>query len=174
MTSQRDSWLAQNVEEPLEPELPICDPHHHFWDRAGDRYLLDQLAKDLGGGHNIEQTVFIECGSMYRARGPEELRSIGETEFVHGIAAQSASGQYGPTEVAAGIVGQRKPYAGSGGSPGIGSPPCREQPLSGHSLHLLLGCRPRSIPAIEPHAGDAARFPAPGRYRLPARVGLEL
>ena len=108
MTSQRDAWLAQNVEDPLEPGLPICDPHHHFWDRAGDRYLLDQLAQDLGGGHNgghkIEQTVFIECGSMYRARGPEELRSVGETEFVQGIAAQSASGQYGPTVVAAGIV----------------------------------------------------------------------
>ena len=117
MTSQRDSWLAQNVEEPLEPELPICDPHHHFWDRAGDRYLLDQLARDLGGGHNIEQTVFIECGSMYRARGPEELRSIGETEFVHGIAAQSAGGQYGPTEVATGIVGNANLMLGAAVAP---------------------------------------------------------
>ena len=117
MTSQRDSWLAQSVEEPLEPELPICDPHHHFWDRAGNRYLLDQLAKDLGGGHNIEQTVFIECGSMYRARGPEELRSIGETEFVHGIAAQSASGQYGPTEVAAGIVANANLMLGAAVAP---------------------------------------------------------
>ena len=32
------------------------------------------------------------------------MRAIGETEFVQGLAAQSASGQYGPTEVAAGIV----------------------------------------------------------------------
>ena len=117
MTSQRDSWLAQNVEEPLEPGLTICDPHHHFWDRAGDRYLLDQIARDLGGGHNIEQTVFIECGFMYRARGPEELRSIGETEFVHGIAAQSASRQYGPTEVAAGIVGNANLMLGAAVAP---------------------------------------------------------
>ena len=41
---------------------------------------------------------------MYRATGPEEMRAIGETEFVQGLAAQSASGEYGPTEVAAGIV----------------------------------------------------------------------
>ena len=105
MVRQRDSWLAQSVEDPLEPGLLICDPHHHFWDRKGDRYLLDQLAQDLAGGHNVVQTVFIECHSMYRARGPEEMRSVGEVEFVQGIAAQSASGQYGPTAVAAGIVG---------------------------------------------------------------------
>ncbi len=104
MTSPRAAWLAQVVEDAIEPELPICDPHHHFWDRAGDRYLLDQLTEDVGGGHNIAQTVFIECHSMYRAQGPAELRSVGETEFVQGIAAQSASGQYGPTAVAAGIV----------------------------------------------------------------------
>ena len=104
MASQRDSWLALTVEDPLEPGMPICDPHHHFWDRDGDRYLLDQLTEDLSGGHNITQTVFIECRSMYRAHGPEEMKPIGETEFVQGIAAQSASGQYGPTAVAAGIV----------------------------------------------------------------------
>ena len=104
MASQRDAWLALTVEDPLEPGMPICDPHHHFWDREGDRYLLDQLTEDVSGGHNIAQTVFIECRSMYRAHGPEEMKPIGETEFVQGIAAQSASGQYGPTAVAAGIV----------------------------------------------------------------------
>lgn len=104
MSTQRAAWLARNPEEAIDPELPICDPHHHFWDRAGDRYLLDQLVQDLSGGHNVTQTVFIECRSMYRAGGPEDLRCVGETEFVQGIAAQSASGQYGPTAVAAGIV----------------------------------------------------------------------
>ena len=104
MASQRDPWLALTVEDPVEPGMPICDPHHHFWDRDGDRYLLDQLAEDVSGGHNIAQTVFIECRSMYRAHGPEEMQPVGETEFVQGLAAQSASGQYGPTSVAAGIV----------------------------------------------------------------------
>ena len=105
MTTQREVWLSQIAEEAIEPDLPICDPHHHFWDRDGDRYLLGHLTDDLGGGHNVTQTVFIECHSMYRASGPEEMRSVGEIEFVQGLAAQSASGQYGPTEVAAGIVG---------------------------------------------------------------------
>jgi len=117
MVSERDSWLALTVEEALEPELPICDPHHHFWDRDGDRYFLEQLTQDLAGGHNINQTVFIECNSMYRARGPEEMRSVGEVEFVQGLAAQSASGRYGNTEVAAGIVGNANLMLGAAAKP---------------------------------------------------------
>jgi predicted TIM-barrel fold metal-dependent hydrolase len=107
--SRNQAWLAATVEEPLEPALPICDPHHHLWDRqaarVAPRYLLDEIVEDVGSGHNVVSTVFIECGAMYRADGPEALRPVGETEFVNGIAAMSASGLYGPTRVAAGIVG---------------------------------------------------------------------
>ena len=102
-------WLGLTVEEPLDPALPICDPHHHLWDletaRNSPRYLLDEILEDVGAGHNIVSTVFIECGAMFKADGPEALRPVGETEFVNGIAAMSASGRYGPTRVAAGIVG---------------------------------------------------------------------
>src|SRR5713226_8372873 len=58
-----------------------------------------------GRGHNVVATVFLECHSMYRADGPPEMRPVGETEFVAGIAAMSASGNYGSTRVAAGVVG---------------------------------------------------------------------
>ena len=88
----------------LQPDLPIVDPHHHLWDHAKHRYLLDELLVDTDSGHNIVATVFVECMSMYRASGPEELRPVGETEFVNGVAAMSASGRYGATRVAAGIV----------------------------------------------------------------------
>ena len=101
-----DAWLAKQPPEPiLEPELPIIDTHHHLWVRPDHRYLLDELLADLRTGHNVIATVFVECHAMYRARGPVELRPIGETEFVAGIAAMSDSGLYGPTRVAAGIVG---------------------------------------------------------------------
>jgi predicted TIM-barrel fold metal-dependent hydrolase len=85
--------------------LPIIDTHHHFWDRPDHRYLLDELRADLVTGHNIVATVFLECRSMFRAAGPPEMRPVGETEFVAGMAAMSESGGYGPTRVAAGIVG---------------------------------------------------------------------
>lgn len=96
VTMEREEWLAQVREEVLEPQLPICDPHHHLWDYPQGRYLLDELLADVGSGHNVVSTVFMECGSMYRADGAEALRPVGETEFVNGIAAMSASGGYGP------------------------------------------------------------------------------
>jgi predicted TIM-barrel fold metal-dependent hydrolase len=103
-------WLALTTEPTLEPELPICDPHHHFWDLRTQRipyqrYLLHELAADIHSGHNIRSTVFIEARAMYRTDGPEELRPVGEVEFVQGLAAASASGLYGPGRAAAAIVG---------------------------------------------------------------------
>jgi predicted TIM-barrel fold metal-dependent hydrolase len=107
--STNHDWLAQTVEAPLEPDLPICDPHHHLWDRqpgrVAPRYLLDEMLEDVGAGHNVVSTVFIECGAMFQTHGPEALRPVGETEFVNGVAAMSASGLYGKTRVAAGIIG---------------------------------------------------------------------
>ena len=105
-----NDWLALTQEPTLEPELPICDPHHHFWDLRPQRiphqrYLLHELAADINSGHNVRSTVFIEARSMYRAEGPEEMRPVGEVEFVQGLAAASASGLYGPGRAAAAIVG---------------------------------------------------------------------
>src|SRR5437016_152120 len=106
-TTKLDEWLSRTKEEALEPQLPIIDPRHHFWntpERDPQVYLLENLAADVKG-HNVRQTVFIECGSMYRGDGPEEFRVVGETEFVQGVAAASSSGKYGELRVAAGIAG---------------------------------------------------------------------
>ena len=100
----REEWLAQVQEPIIEPERPICDPHHHLWDNERSRYLLDELLADTDSGHNIVSTVFVECMAMYRADGPEALRPVGETEFVNGVAAMSASGGYGDMRACTGIV----------------------------------------------------------------------
>ncbi len=114
--------MAPQPETVLEPDLPIIDPHHHLWDHttraapppthdferaiADSRlYLLPELLADLNSGHNVIATVFIECGSMYRADGPTAMKPVGETEFVNGVAAMSASGAYGAARACAGIVG---------------------------------------------------------------------
>ena len=105
-----NDWLALTQEDTLEPEMPICDPHHHFWDLRPSsipyqRYLIHELNNDIYSGHNVRSTVFVEARSMYRSGGPEEMRPVGEVEFVQGLAAASASGIYGPGRAAAGIVG---------------------------------------------------------------------
>jgi predicted TIM-barrel fold metal-dependent hydrolase len=109
----RRDWLDRRKEAILEPELAIIDPHHHLWDRPGDRYLLDELLTDTGSGHNILATVFVQARAMLRATGPAELRPVGETEFVNGVAAMSASGIYGKTRHCAGIVGHADLTLGS-------------------------------------------------------------
>jgi len=112
------AWLDSVQEEALEPDLPIIDPHHHLWDqkigRVNPKYFLEEMLEDTNAGHNIVATVFIECGAMFRADGPDHLKPLGETEFVNGIAAQSASGIYGPTRVAAAIVGTMDWRRGAG------------------------------------------------------------
>jgi L-fuconolactonase len=100
------AWLAKAAPEPiLEPDLPVVDTHHHIWDFPGYRYLLDEFLADVNTGHNVVATVFNECRSMYRAKGPEEMKPVGEVEFCAGVGAMSDSGQYGPARICAGIVG---------------------------------------------------------------------
>jgi L-fuconolactonase len=105
-----NDWLALTQETTLESEIPICDPHHHFWDFRSERipyqrYLLHELAADVNCGHNVRSTVFIEARSMYRPDGPVELRPVGEVEFVQGLAAAAATGLYGPCRAASAIIG---------------------------------------------------------------------
>jgi len=100
----RPEWLAKAPQEDvLDPGREIIDTHHHFWDRPGNRYLLPELLADIGDGHNVVGTVFVECESAYRADGPVEMRSVGEAAFVAGIARQAAAA--GRPGVAQGFVG---------------------------------------------------------------------
>lgn len=122
-------------EKPIDPDRPIIDPHLHLWEilpapgspQAPQRFLFDGLLSTVqDSGHNITHTVFVECGQMYRQGGPDALRSLGETEFVNGVAAMSASGRYGDIRVAHRIVG---------------------------SVNLLLGAAVR--PVLEAHVAAA-------------------
>jgi predicted TIM-barrel fold metal-dependent hydrolase len=111
------------TQEPtLEPEIPICDPHHHFWvhrpePAAYQQYLPADLAADLNSGHNVRSTVFIEARSEYRSDGPEELRAVGEVEFVQKLADEFAGGAHGSARAAAAIIGKADLKLGEGVRP---------------------------------------------------------
>ncbi len=78
------TFLALTNEDALEPELEIVDPHHHLWNTqsAYGLYEIDDLRLDTDAGHNVVQTVFIDCGSNYFKDGPTHLRPVGETTYV--------------------------------------------------------------------------------------------
>jgi L-fuconolactonase len=94
--ASRPAYIIERMEKILEPELLICDPHHHLWDQPSDKYMLEELRADACSGHRVEKTVFIECGSGYKSEGPEAFRPVGETEFVVAV---------DPDGLIAGIVG---------------------------------------------------------------------
>src|SRR6266567_1064256 len=173
-----NDWLALTQEPTLEPELPICDPHHHFWDRRlqsipYQRYLLDELHADIYSGHNVRSTVFLEARSMYRADGPVELRPVGEVEFVQGLAAASASGIYGPSRAAAAIIGHADLNLGDRVEPVL-------EALRAASPNRLRGIR--HTVTWDPHPEVASREPegvlATADFRaggrVLARMGLSL
>ncbi|MDG2072332.1 MAG: amidohydrolase family protein [Pseudomonadales bacterium] len=84
-----EAWLAQVIEDIIEPDLPIVDAHHHLWTRDSHVYEVEQLLADTGSGHNVTKTVYMECGSRYRETGPEHMKPVAETEFVLQQAKQS-------------------------------------------------------------------------------------
>lgn len=101
------AWLRKTPEEAIDAAQTIIDPHHHLWDRRPRpdvpegtrthlRYLADDLVEDIRGcGHNVIDTVFVECRAMYHEDENDPLRVTGETQFVQGVAAMAASGLYG-------------------------------------------------------------------------------
>jgi predicted TIM-barrel fold metal-dependent hydrolase len=100
--NDRDRWLELTVEQALDPSVAICDPHHHLWEHPGNRYLLEEFEQDLGGGHRVISTVYVECLQNYRETGPANLKPVGETEFVSRLVGSCTEQS---TRIAAGIVG---------------------------------------------------------------------
>ncbi|MGI9220701.1 MAG: amidohydrolase family protein [Woeseiaceae bacterium] len=100
-----NSWLAQVEEDIIDPERPIIDPHHHLWnDKEGKDYEIETLWSDMAAGHNILGTVFVECSTNYRKDGPENLRPVGETDYVVRQAAMSREGSSSQQPPILGIV----------------------------------------------------------------------
>ncbi len=101
------------TETAIEPELEIVDAHHHLWDYETPYgcYDLADLRGDTGAGHNVVQTVFIDCGANYLTAGPESLRPVGETIFVAG---RADSGDQTPGARIAAIVSHTNLMLGEG------------------------------------------------------------
>jgi L-fuconolactonase len=117
MAIARENWLKLTAESAIEPDLPICDPHHHLWypaDRhypadstyqTGNSYTLEDLMQDISGGHRIVRTVFIESRKMLKMDAPPEMQPVGETEFVRNVVARYQPRTSYTIHFSSGIVG---------------------------------------------------------------------
>jgi L-fuconolactonase len=84
-----DEWRALVDEPVVDPDQRIVDPHHHLFPGGPLPYDVDAFLADVRSGHRVERTVYMECGTGYRADGPPELAPVGETEFVVDAAART-------------------------------------------------------------------------------------
>jgi len=96
---ERHEWLAQRVEQAIDPAQPIIDPHHHLWSRPSSTYLAAELHADTSRSHNITHTVFVECAASYDDEAAAGFEPVGETRFVAAEAA--AMRDMGGSELAA-------------------------------------------------------------------------
>lgn len=166
----REEWLALAMDEPvLEPDLPVIDAHVHYWHhKTGYRYFIEEFARDVKQcGHRVEETVFVECHSMYRAQGPEHLRCVGETEFAMGQSAMAASGKYTDCKAASAIVGYADLTLGD----------LTRETLEAHVAAAngrFRGIRQRAKWDPDPRVRGAVCADQPGLYLEPAfRKGLD-
>jgi predicted TIM-barrel fold metal-dependent hydrolase len=84
------AWLDSVFEDVIDPDVPIVDPHHHLWPAGeGMHYGLADLEADLASGHNVVDTVFVECGAAYDRTAGDAFAPVGETTFVTGEAERS-------------------------------------------------------------------------------------
>jgi predicted TIM-barrel fold metal-dependent hydrolase len=165
------------TESILEPDLPIIDPHHHLWDLrplvgafpeprhdfleaivGAAHYTFDELQADTQSGHNVVGTVFMECGAFYDASRGDELKTVGEVEFVNGVAAQGASGLYGSYRPCAAIVGHADLTMGSG---------------AGMVLDALAAASPRFVGIRHAAAWDADPEVLGPPFHAPAGMYLD-
>lgn len=101
MSSVSSNEENEHKEDVLEPELMICDAHHHLMNHPAYMYSLNDFQRDLATGHHVTSTVFVEASCHYRNSGPEHFRPVGETEFARGVQEQT---QNAGTQVAQAIV----------------------------------------------------------------------
>jgi predicted TIM-barrel fold metal-dependent hydrolase len=96
-------WLARRVEDVIDADIAIIDPHHHLWEERGAPYLLEEICADVADGHDVRATIAVQAHYAYRTSGPASLAPVGETDAFVAIRQQARDAGC-RTHIAEGIV----------------------------------------------------------------------
>jgi predicted TIM-barrel fold metal-dependent hydrolase len=106
--------LAQAVNLAINDHIPMLQTRMQVmsdWKGIADAEAARNAVFDAASGHDIRATVFMQGLTRYRDQGPAELRPVGETAFLRGVA--QAGGGTAP-HVARGIVAYADLRLGAG------------------------------------------------------------
>ena len=89
-----------------------CDPHHHLFPGpsphfAGDQYLIEELAGDVSTVERITSTVYVQATNFYDTAVAVELQPVGETRWLHSLAAPPELVSRSPAPTRATLCGRR-------------------------------------------------------------------
>ena len=90
-------WLKRVREEVIDPDQRIIDPHHHLWPKTASdsssvrrhrlyNYMLEDFWEDTSSGHNVTDSVYIECSEFFWSSEKEHFNPVGETEQIKSLA----------------------------------------------------------------------------------------
>lgn len=106
MEEKRTKEIEEDV---VEPELRICDAHHHLWDFPGEEYITSDLLRDIGD-QKVIKTVCVEAWPHAQRSGSQFKEPAEQTAF----AVADSVKHKGATQIAAGIVGYADLKEGDG------------------------------------------------------------
>lgn len=99
-----------DFEEALDADISIVDAHFHTWDVSpfgpghavySAQDYFDDIKKS---GHRIVGTVYVEALTSYKEVGPDELKSVGETEYAEKVGQLGRDQRHDVGGASAGIV----------------------------------------------------------------------
>lgn len=101
-------------EDIVLPHLPVIDSHMHLWDRIGFDYFAPEFLADVADGHNVQSSIYVECGMAYDAFSPDPMLAVDETRYA---VRQAALAEGHPHKLAEGILGSANLLLGSAVKP---------------------------------------------------------
>jgi L-fuconolactonase len=117
MKPVREDWLKLTAETAIDPDLCICDPHHHLWYDSENPYTLEDFRQDIAGGQRVVQSVFVESRKMLRNDCSPDMQPVGETEYVRKVVGLNVQENPALSRISSGIVGFADLTLGSGVMP---------------------------------------------------------